>query len=404
MQNQQILTMSLIKQKRKYRFRRTPRFLNIFRRNNQDSFARGNRVELFDQGGSFFPALLKACRDAREHIYLEFYIIKDDSIGRSFAEELMNAAARGVEVFLIYDYIGCFDTSGSYFKKLERGGVKCLPFNPPPFRKGIAWFDKRDHRKMAVIDRKTVFVGGINIGNEYAGFGESLEHWRDLGVRIDGPVTSELSKLFRSNWEEEKGAVPFDWTIEYPPIADEGDAEVLIVSGGPHHNRSLIRSAFRMAIAGASESVKIVNPYFVPGPRVVRSLLRAAGRGVKVQMILPANNDVPLVRLVSRSYYTPLLNAGIEIFEREGTVLHAKVMLIDESWTVVGSANLDQRSFHRNYEVNVIVDNPAFGQQVADMFRNDLARSRRIFIEEHERRGWLVRLMEQFCAPVSWFL
>ncbi len=122
----------------------------------------------------------------------------------------------------------------------------------------------------------------------------------------------------------------------------------MIVNGGPHHTRSLIRSAFRMAIAGAAESVKIVNPYFVPGPRVVRSLLRAAARGVRVQLILPAKNDVPLVRLVSRSYYTPLLKGGIEIFEREGTVLHAKVMLIDESWAVIGSANLDQRSFHRN--------------------------------------------------------
>jgi cardiolipin synthase len=257
---------------------------------------------------------------------------------------------------------------------------------------------------MCVIDGKTAFVGGINIGNEYAGFGESLEHWRDLGVRIDGPAASELLKLFRSNWEEEKGTVPFDWAIESPSITDEGDAEVLIVNGGPHHNRSLIRSAFRMAIAGASESVKIVNPYFVPGPRVVRSLLRAAGRGVRVQLILPAKNDVPLVRLVSRSYYTPLLKGGIEIFEREGTVLHAKVMLIDESWAVVGSANLDQRSFHRNYEVNVIVDNPAFGRQVADMFSEDLARSRRIIIEEHERRSWLVRLMERFLTPVSWFL
>lgn len=396
--------MSLIRQKIKYRFLRTPRFLNIFRRNSQVSFARGNRVELFDQGGSFFPALLKACRDACEYIYLEFYIIRDDSTGSSFSEELMNAAARGVEVFLIYDYIGCFDTPGSYFKCLERGGVKCLPFNPPPFRRGIACFDKRDHRKIVVIDGKTAFVGGINIGNEYAGFGESLEHWRDLGVRIDGPAASKLLKLFRNNWEEEKGNVPSEWTLESPSIADEGDAEVLIVNGGPHHSRSLIRSAFRMAIAGASESVKIVNPYFVPGPRVVRSLLRAAGRGVRVQLILPAKNDVPLVRLVSRSYYTPLLKGGVEIFEREGTVLHAKMMLIDESWAVVGSANLDQRSFHRNYEVNVIVDNPAFGRQVADMFREDLARSRRIIIEEHERRGWLVRLMERFCAPVSWFL
>jgi cardiolipin synthase len=396
--------MSLIRRKRKHRFPRTPRFFNIFRRNSQVSFARGNRVELFDQGWSFFPALLKACREAGEELCLEFYIIRDDSIGRSFAGELQNAAARGVEVCLIYDYIGCFDTPGSYFRQLERGGVKCLPFNPPPFHWGTTWFDKRDHRKMAVIDGKTAFVGGVNIGDEYAGFGESPEQLRDLGMRIDGPAAGELRKLFRANWEDERGTVPFDWTKETPPITDEGDADVMIVNGGPHHNRSLIRSAFRMAIAGAAESVMIINPYFVPGPRVVRSLLRAAGRGVRVQLILPANNDVPLVRLVSRSYYTPLLKGGIEIVEREGTVLHAKVMLIDETWVVVGSANLDQRSFHRNYEVNVIVDNPAFGRQVADMFGEDLARSRRIIIEEHERRSWLVRLMERFCAPVSWFL
>jgi cardiolipin synthase len=396
--------MFLIKRKRKYRFLHGSRFFKIFQRNAHALFSQGNRVELYDQGGSFLPALLKGCRDAREYIHLEFYIIRDDPIGSSFAEALLSAVERGVKVFLIYDYIGCFDTPGYYFKRLERGDVKCLAFNPPPFRRGIGWFDKRDHRKMAVIDGKTAFVGGVNIGSEYAGFGESLEHWRDLGVRIDGPAADELRKLFRDNWEEERGEVPFDWTKESPPIAAVGDAEVLIVNGGPHHNRSLIRSAFRMAIAGASESVKIVNPYFVPGVRVVRSLLRAAARGVRVQLILPAKNDVPLVRLVSRSYYTRLLKGGIEIFEREGTVLHAKVMLIDDSWAVIGSANLDQRSFHRNYEVNVIVDSLEFGRKVADMFGEDLARSRRIIIEEHERRGFLLRVMERLCAPISWFL
>jgi cardiolipin synthase A/B len=396
--------MSLITRKRKYRFLRTPRFLQVFRRNTRTSFSRGNRVELFDQGGRFFPAVLQACREAQNHIHLEFYIIRDDCMGCTFAEALLNAVERGVEVYLIYDYMGCFDTPGSYFKRLEKGGVKCLPFNPPSFRRGIAWFDKRDHRKMAIIDGKSAFVGGINIGNEYAGFGDSLKQWRDAGMRIDGPAVNELQQLFRGSWADEGGIVPPGWAGEYPPVADKGDAEVLIVNGGPHHNRSLIRSAFRMAIAGASESVKIVNPYFVPGPRVVRSLLRAAGRGVRVQLILPAKNDVPLVRLVSRSYYAPLLKAGIEIFEREGTVLHAKVMLIDDSWAVIGSANLDQRSFHRNYEVNVIVDSPAFGRQVAEMFGEDLAKSRRIRIEEHERRGWLVRMLEWFAEPVSWFL
>jgi cardiolipin synthase len=375
----------------------------MFRRNTQSAFSLGNRAELFEHGARFFPALLDAFSNAGKYIYLEFYMIRDDSIGRTFAEALLNAVERGVEVFLIYDYIGCFDTPGTYFKVLEQGGIKCLAFNPPPFRQGLAWFDKRDHRKMAVIDGKSAFVGGINIGNEYAGSGESLVRWRDLGMCIDGPAAAELEKLFRANWEEEKGAVPPGWIESTPSIA-VGDSEVMIINGGPHHSRSLIHSAFRMAIAGASDSVRIMNPYFVPGPRVVRSLLRAAGGGVRVQLILPANNDVPLVRLVSRSYYTQLLKGGIEIYEREGTVLHAKVMLIDDSWVVIGSANLDQRSFHRNFEVNFIVDSPGFGRQVAEMISEDLAKSRRIIVEEHERRGFLVRIMERLCAPISWFL
>ena len=396
--------MSFIRRKRKYRFLHSPRFFNIFRKNTHAEFTRGNRVELFEHGGTFLPALFEACRNAREQIHLEFYIIRDDRIGLSFSEVLINAVKRGVEVFLIYDYIGCFDTSGSYFRHLEQNGVKCLAFNPPPFRRGIAWFDKRDHRKMAVIDGKTAFVGGINIGSEYAGFGESPEQWRDLGMRIDGPSAGELEKLFRRNWEGEGEPAPAAWLTAFPLIGDVGDAEVMIIDGGPHHNRSRIRSAFRMSIAGAGDSVSIMNPYFVPGPRIVRSLLRAKGRGVKVQLILPAKSDVPLVRLVSRSYYAQLLKGGIEIFEREGTMLHAKVMLIDDSWAVIGSANLDQRSFHRNFEVNVIVESQEFGRRVAEMFCKDLASSRRIVIEEHERRGWLVRLLEWLCAPVSWFL
>jgi cardiolipin synthase A/B len=396
--------MSLIRRKRKKRFPRIRRFFNAFRRDIKVDFSRGNRVELFDHGGDLFPAMVRACKEARERIRVEFYIIRNDCTGCAFAEALLDAAGRGVEVFLIYDYIGCFDTPGSYFKRLEQGGVKCLPFNPLSFRRGISWFDKRDHRKMIVIDGKTAFIGGINIGDEYSGFGDSFKHWRDMGMRIDGPAAGELQKLFAENWEKEGGAVPAGWGGIEPYPAGQGEARVLIINGGPHHNRSLIRSAFRMAISGATDSVKIVNPYFVPGPRVIRSLLRAAKRGVKVQLILPAKGDVPIVRVVSRSYYASLLRGGIEIFERQGTMLHAKVMLIDDDWAIIGSANLDQRSFHRNYEVNVIVDSPAFGRQVAATFDENLAKSRRILIEEHERRGWVVRLLERCCSPISWFL
>lgn len=397
--------MSLLRRKRKYRVFRTPRFLDSFKRNTEASASRGNRVTLFSQGGEFLPAMLQALLAAERCIVLEFYIIRDDCTGRAFAETLLSAAGRGVKVLLLYDYVGCFDTAGSYFRRLEMGGVTCLPFNPPPFRNGVAWFDKRDHRKMAVIDGKTAFVGGLNIGDEYAGYGESPERWRDMGVRIDGPAAAGLQRVFVDSWLGEGGAADdLEWREDREPVEHGDGADVLIVSGGPHQNRSFIRGAFRMAIAGASEGVKVLNPYFLPGPRVVRSLLRAAGRGVRVQLVLPAKSDVPLVRLISRSYFAPLLRGGVEIFERQGTVLHAKVMLIDDYWAVIGSANLDHRSFHRNYEVNVIVDSREFGRQVAEMFAEDLARSRRIVLEEHERRGFFVRLLERCCWPISWFL
>lgn len=397
--------MPLLRRKRKYRTFRTPRFFSFFRRNTEASVSQGNKVKLFRQGGEFLPALFQAFHEAERCIMVEFYIVRDDCTGCSFTEALCIAADRGVEVLLLYDYVGCFDTPGSFFKRLERMGIKCLPFNPPPFRKGIAWFDKRDHRKMAIIDGRTAFIGGLNIGDEYAGFGESPERWRDMGIRIDGPAAAGLEKLFLDSWQEEGGAavaaVP---RVELPPAAVGKGAKVMIVNGGPHHNRSFIRSAFRMAIAGASEDIKILNPYFLPGPRVLRSLLRAAGRGVRVQLVLPAKSDVPIVSLLSRASYALLLKGGIEIFERKGTVLHAKVMLIDDCWAVIGSANLDQRSFHRNYEVNVIVDSREFGRQVAGMFAQDMARSRQVVLEEHERRGFFVRLMERCCAPISWFL
>lgn len=396
--------MSLLRRKRKYHIFRTPRFSSFFKRNTDAVSFKGNRVILFRNGGEFFDALFKTLDEAARNICLEFYIIKDDRVGGEFADLLIAAAERGVEVCLLYDYFGCIDTPNSYFRRLEKGGVTCLPSNPPTFKRGIHWLDKRDHRKMAVIDEERAFLGGVNIAEEYAGFGECLNKWRDVGILTEGPAVEELQGLFWDSWEREGGIVPTGWRNSIHPVPEAGGDEVMIVSGGPHHNRSFIRGSFRMAIAGASASIKVLNPYFIPGPRIVRSLLRAVGRGVHVQLVLPTIIDVPLVKFVSRGFYAPLLKAGIEIFEREETVLHAKVMLIDDCWATIGSANLDLRSFHRNYEVNVIVDSADFGGQVAEMFADDLAKSRRITLDEHERRSWLARLLERLLTPLSRFL
>lgn len=396
--------MSLIRHKRKRDFPRARHFLGRFRRNTAAAVTQHNAVELYPDGGEFFPEFLASLRSAKRTICLEFYIIRDDHIGRTVAGSLIDAVGRGVRVSLLYDYIGCFDTPAHYFRHMEDAGVACRPFNPPPFRRGLAWFDKRDHRKVAIIDGMIAFAGGVNIGDEYAGFGESRARWRDVGLKLRGAAALALQRLFCESWLVETGSLPAGCEAIPSKAPKDGDATVHIVAGGPHHNRSYIHNAYRLAIAGASRSIIIANPYFLPGPRVVRSLLKAVRRGVRVQLILPAESDVPIVSLLSRSTYSPLLKGGIEIFEREGTVLHAKVMLIDGCWSIIGSANLDHRSFHRNYEVNVIVDGRGFGDQVHEMLARDLEQSRSVLLAEHERRGWFVRLLERLAEPISWFL
>lgn len=395
--------MAFLRRKRIKGIFRTLRFAARLRRNTEAVLSRGNRVSLLPHGGDFFPALLQAVFAAKTSICAEFYLIRDDTTGRAFAEALADAVSRGVRVSLVYDYIGCIDTPASYFRRLESDGVRCLPFNRPAFKR-LHWLDIRNHRKVAIIDGETAFLGGLNIGDEYAGYGENTKRWRDVGLRLDGPAVGELRKIFRLTWETE-GGNPADLPPEpeSTPEAVGGD-DVMIVNGTPHHNRSLIRSAFRMAMAGASDEIRIITPYFVPGPRVVRSLLRASRRGVKIQIILPSVSDVPIVKLASRAYLTPLLKAGIEIYERQGTILHAKVMLIDDCWVTLGSANFDYRSFHRNYEVNVIVDSQEFASQVERMFADDLSKSRRVIFSEYEKRGWFERFLERLCDPISRFL
>ncbi len=378
------------------------KFFNRFRRRTEANFSQGNSLVLLKKGEDFFRELFAAIEQAEHSVYLEFYIVRADETGKHLAELLKSAVQRGVEVCLLYDYIGCFDTPASFFRSLVNNGVHCTPFNPPPFRNGISWFDKRDHRKIAVIDSRIGFTGGMNIGDEYAGVSTS-RYWRDVGVRIEGSAVHELSRLFCESWQAETSSIPLS-SYDIGLADDSGRDEAAIVSGGPHHNRSRIRAAFRMGIAGATESIKIQTPYFVPGPRFIRALLRAVKRGVKVQLILPAKIDVFLVGLVNRSSYATLIKGGIEVFERGGTILHGKVMLIDGRWSVIGSANLDQRSFHRNYEVNVLVSSTTFGGQVDDMFEEDRALSNRISLDEHERRGLMLRLLERLVAPISWFL
>lgn len=368
---------------------------------------RNNRITLHAEGTAMFQALHAALRSATRFILAEYYLIRNDRTGEAFSAELAAAARRGVRVWLIYDYLGSVETPVSFFANLARQGIELLPFNVPSLRRGLHRFDRRSHRKMAIIDGTEAFLGGFNIGDEYSGVAKGPRRFHDVGFRIAGSAVTELVHLFAETWLRERGEalrLPPVATPPAPPVREGGRAKVAIISGGPHQARSAIRGAFLVSIASAGEEILIATPYFVPGPRLLRALLRAARRGVEVRMLLPAQSDVPLVRLLGRSHYGALLRSGVEIRELEREILHAKVMLIDGERTVVGSANLDQRSFHRNFEINLIVDDGAFSGQVRAMLQRDFTDSRRISPDDHERRGLLTRVLERLLAPFGWFL
>ena len=385
------------------------RIMRLLRRFHPDQplTYRRNRVLLFPGGRSFFRSLHAALRSAEHFILAEYYMIRADRTGAAFAAELVEAARRGVRVRLIYDYVGSIETPDSFFRGMASQGIDLIPFNIPSFERGMHWFDRRDHRKMAIIDGNLADLGGFNIGDEYSGIVERSRRFRDLGFSIAGSAVAELVRSFSETWQMERGEFP-----QLPPGGGNADpnprrsghADVVIVSGGPHHRRSYIRAAFLFNIASASEEILIATPYFVPGLRMIRSLLRAARRGVKVRLLLPARSDLPLVRLLGRSYYDALLREGIEIRELGREILHAKVMLIDGERTIIGSANLDQRSFHRNHELNGIIDDVTFGRQIRRVLLKDFAISTRVTIEGHERRGVIARLLEKAINLFGWFV
>ncbi len=390
------------------------RFARIFRHlhrqtpENLPETYHADQLTFISEGHKFFSLLFDTIAASRQYICIEYYKISADKTGLRLAEMILDARKRGVDVYLIYDYFGSLDTPDSYFKKLKQNGVNVLVFNPPSFRRGINWFDLRDHRKLTIIDGKTAFLGGRNIGDDYAGTPETLPLFHDVGFSISGAAVERLTELFSEVWLMEKGEKPyfkpFTPNQEDSCPVDKPESVISLVSGGPHHKRSRIRSAFRVAMATASTELLIANPYFLPGPLILRSLLRSARRGVTVRLLLPARSDVPLVRLLSRSTFDQLLKAGIQIYEMQNQILHAKLMVIDGVRTVIGSANMDYRSFNRNYEINAHIRSVSFGEQVHRHIEKAFSEAHEVKLADHIRRGVIAKLLERLLRPLRWFL
>jgi cardiolipin synthase len=371
---------------------------------NDSPLILGNRVSLLQDGAATYPAMFAAIRGARDHVNLESYIIEDDEIGRQFADLLLEQQGRGVQVNVIYDSVGGIATPKTFYDRLTAGGIAVLEFNPlNPLEAKTPWLiNNRDHRKLLVVDGQTAFIGGINISSVYSSgsavrrpgpAAENAIAWRDTDLQIEGPVVGELQRLFMETWQKQRGK-PLAAKEYFPALKEQGKDIVRAIGSTPDDPYSLIYLTLISAIDNAEQQVYLTNAYFVPDPRLIKSLTDAAGRGVDVRLILPSQSDSETTFQAGHSYYSELLKGGVKLYERGGALLHSKTAVIDGVWSTIGSANLDWRSFLDNDEINAVILGKEFGQKMQAAFAADLEASRAISPEGWERRPLLLRIKE----------
>ena len=345
-------------------------------------FVGGNAVELLRDGPETYGAMVALIGQARLRIDMESYEF-DTVEGAKFADLLLAKAAQGVEVNLMYDAWGSFETPASSFDRLRQGGVHVVEFSPlDPVELVTLDLNLRDHRKLLVVDGAVAITGGVNISRVYenrwhrpASDDPDQQPWRDTDIRLTGPAVAEFDRLFTTTWAEQKGPpiVPLP-----APAARPGDLEVQAVDGAPIDHRPLIYRTLVVAITLARSSIHLTTGFFVPTPDLEQALEAAARRGVDVELVLPSQSDSSMALAAGRSRYEDLMDAGIKIYERQDAVLHAKTAVIDGMWSTVGSSNLDWRSVVENAEINAVVLGGAFGQRMEAMFADDRAHSARI--------------------------
>ncbi len=355
----------------------------------------GNKVELLVDGPTTYKSMFAAIKNARNHVNLETYIIEDDEIGRRFAKLLIRKQRSGVQVNLIYDSVGALNTPKEFFKPLKESGVNVLEFNPiNPLNSRKDWqFNRRDHRKLLVVDGQIAFVGGLNISGVYSSgsFGRAKTTkgnplWRDTHLRMAGPVVSEFQKLFMETWSQQNGG-PMALKNYFPVLTNKGSAVVRAIGSSPEEPYSQIYATLLSVISSAETHIFLTNAYFVPDPQLLAALKEAVQRGVDVKLLLPEKIDSALVYYASRSYYDELLSAGVKIYERQDALLHSKTALIDGVWSTVGSTNLDWRSFVNNQEINAVVLGQNFGAQMQALFEKDLRSSKLVRLDVWKKRS-----------------
>ena len=342
-------------------------------------FTGHNKIDLLINGEQTYASMLAALEKAEKYIIFQFYIFRVDAIGKKFAEVLIRKAKEGVKVNFLYDEIGS-EIPEEFIESLKRSGIAVAHFNSFSGN-GRFQVNFRNHRKILIVDGTVAFVGGLNIGDDYLGLWESLGAWRDTHVRMEGPSVIATQMIHAKDWYWSKQVdLEADWVIPQT----EGEANILILPSGPADERQICLLAHIAMVNSAQKRLWIANPYLVPPEGLMDAILLAALKGVDVRFILPSYSDAWIVMIACEVYISRLLRHGVRVFRYQSGFMHQKVMLVDDLFAVVGSANLDFRSMFINFEITVIGQEKKFIQDVEQMLLNDFKQCQEISLEDYK--------------------
>jgi len=360
----------------------------------------GNKVEVLLNGDQIFPSMLDAIRSAKKTITFETYIYWSESIGREFAEALMERARAGVKVHVMLDFMGSMKMDLAQIDAMKQAGVQVQRYHKPVWWK-LARLNNRTHRKLLVIDGKVGFTGGVGIADQWRGNAQDENHWRDTHFRIEGPVVGQVQAVFNDNWLKATGTV-LDGPDYFPALQPVGDMPAQMFSSSPTGGSESMHLMYLMAITSARKTIDLAAAYFVPDDLTIRTLIEAAKRGVRVRILMPGKIiDSDLVKAASRERWGELLAAGVKIAEYQPTMYHVKALIVDNLLVSVGSTNFDNRSFSINDEANLNILHAEFARQQSAIFEDDWKRSNPVTKAEFHERPWWQRVTTGVASLVS---
>jgi cardiolipin synthase len=333
-------------------------------------FTRGNRLDLLIDGRETFDALFEAIHGARRYLLINFFIVKNDLVGQRFRRALIDKARAGVRVYFLFDEIGSHKLSHRYLRELTDAGVECRSFGVNRHWWSRFQINFRNHRKIVVIDGDEAYLGGLNVGEEYLGRDERFGGWRDTHLRLRGPSVQAVQLVFLEDWNWAAGSLPPD--LGWAGDPEDSDQTAVILPTGPADRADSWQLIVAETANTAEKRLWIASPYFVPDPGVLTALQTAALRGVDVRILIPEKADHLTVWLAAFSFYRDVLPYGVRIMRYQTGFLHQKVMLVDDRYAFVGTANLDNRSFRLNFEITALSTDPVFIDQVTRMLERDL--------------------------------